>query len=102
MSMQYSSPILVLLLFCTRSRGRSVDGCSASRQRGAQRKRRTFHFHEKGEFQKMANQQRAKAKLEKLQADISATAKKTGISSAVKLAMVAPKATEWVRLISSR
>jgi U4/U6 small nuclear ribonucleoprotein PRP3 len=39
----------------------------------------------------LANKQRAKAKLEKLQAEISQAAKNTGISSAVKLAMVAPQ-----------
>uniref|UniRef100_A0A914VA59 Pre-mRNA-splicing factor 3 domain-containing protein n=1 Tax=Plectus sambesii TaxID=2011161 RepID=A0A914VA59_9BILA len=60
-------------------------------QRGAMRQRRQFKFHERGEFEQLANKQRAKAKLEKLQAEISQAAKNTGISSAVKLAMVAPK-----------
>uniref|UniRef100_A0A1I7XTJ1 Pre-mRNA processing factor 3 n=1 Tax=Heterorhabditis bacteriophora TaxID=37862 RepID=A0A1I7XTJ1_HETBA len=60
------------------------------KSRPAERKRRMFAFHEKGEFEKMANKQRAMAKLERLQAEISQAAKSTGISSAVKLAMVTP------------
>ncbi|CAJ0951503.1 unnamed protein product, partial [Mesorhabditis belari] len=58
--------------------------------KAASRKARTFNFHEKGEFEKLANKQRAMAKLERLQADISEKASTTGISSAVKLAMVTP------------
>ncbi len=52
-------------------------------------------FHEKGEFEQLANRQRAKAKLEKLQEEIARAARNTGISSAVKLAMVTPN-TEQV------
>ncbi|CAI4230576.1 unnamed protein product [Auanema sp. JU1783] len=58
--------------------------------RAADRKKRGFNFHEKGEFEKLANKQRAAAKLERLQAEVSQVAKSTGISSAVKLAMVTP------------
>jgi len=53
-------------------------------------RRTTFAFKQKGEFEKLANQQRAKAKLEQLQSEISKIAKQTGISSAVKLAIVTP------------
>ncbi|KAJ1374143.1 hypothetical protein KIN20_036763 [Parelaphostrongylus tenuis] len=58
--------------------------------RPAERKRKVFNFHEKGEFEQLANRQRAVAKLERLQAEISQAAKSTGISSAVKLAMITP------------
>ncbi|KAK6741551.1 hypothetical protein RB195_009424 [Necator americanus] len=58
--------------------------------RPAERKKKMFNFHEKGEFEQLANKQRAVAKLEKLQAEISQAAKSTGISSAVKLAMITP------------
>ncbi len=64
--------------------------------KSATRPRRQFAFHEKGEFEQLANRQRAKAKLDRLQSEISQAAKKTGISSAVKLAMVAPKYTDAV------
>ena len=60
----------------------------------AVRQRRTFSFKEPGEYQKLANIQRSKAKLEKLQSEISQAAKHTGISSAVKLAIVTPSGTE--------
>ncbi|EPB69741.1 pre-mRNA processing factor 3 [Ancylostoma ceylanicum] len=53
-------------------------------------KKKMFNFHEKGEFEQLANKQRAVAKLERLQAEISQAAKSTGISSAVKLAMITP------------
>ncbi|KAI1726776.1 pre-mRNA processing factor 3 (PRP3) domain-containing protein [Ditylenchus destructor] len=46
------------------------------------------------EYEKQANVQRSKAKLEKLQSEISRAAKQTGISSAVKLAIVTPSGTE--------
>ncbi|VDP43379.1 unnamed protein product [Soboliphyme baturini] len=58
------------------------------------RQRRQFKFHDKGEFENLANRLRAKTRLEKLQQEISQSAKKTGISSAVKLAMVAPQVAE--------
>lgn len=61
--------------------------------RTADRRRRGFNFHEKGEFEKLANKQRAMAKLERLQNEVSSAAQSTGISSAVKLAMVTPTGT---------
>ncbi|CAI5443995.1 unnamed protein product [Caenorhabditis angaria] len=61
--------------------------------KSAERRRRGFAFHEKGEFEKLANKQRALAKLERLQNEVSSAAKSTGISSAVKLAMVTPSGT---------
>lgn len=48
-------------------------------------------FHEPGKFQQMADRLRMKAQLEKLQGEISQIAKKTGITSATKLAQIAPK-----------
>jgi U4/U6 small nuclear ribonucleoprotein PRP3 len=59
-----------------------------------------FKFHQKGEFEQMANRERAKAKLDKLQSEISSASKNTGISAAVKLAMIAPKVGASVRLFS--
>ncbi|CAL2036435.1 unnamed protein product [Caenorhabditis brenneri] len=59
----------------------------------ADRRRRGFNFHDKGEFEKLANKQRAMAKLERLQNEVSSAAQSTGISSAVKLAMVTPTGT---------
>lgn len=59
----------------------------------ADRRRRGFNFHEKGEFEKLANKQRTMAKLERLQSEVSSAAQSTGISSAVKLAMVTPTGT---------
>lgn len=56
----------------------------------ALRKRRHFEFKQPGEYEKMAKMQRSKAKLEKLQSEIEKAAKHTGISSAVKLAIVTP------------
>ncbi|XP_002156722.2 U4/U6 small nuclear ribonucleoprotein Prp3 [Hydra vulgaris] len=55
----------------------------------AQRGRRNFNFHKAGKFQLLAQKMRAKAQMEKLQKQIQAVAKKTGISSATKLAQVA-------------
>lgn len=63
--------------------------------KSAQRSRRpTFEFKAQGEFEKLANVQRSKAKLDKLQSEISRVAKHTGISSAVKLAIVTPSGME--------
>ncbi|GMT18622.1 hypothetical protein PFISCL1PPCAC_9919, partial [Pristionchus fissidentatus] len=67
--------------------------------KSATRGRRAIVFHEKGEFETIANKQRAKAKLEKLQQEISKAAKQTGISSAVKLAMVTPAGASKVEMI---
>lgn len=54
------------------------------------RERRGFKFHNRGDFVSMASKQRAKAQLEKLQEEIAKASKRTGISSAAKLAMIAP------------
>uniref|UniRef100_A0A0N5AQE5 U4/U6 small nuclear ribonucleoprotein Prp3 n=1 Tax=Syphacia muris TaxID=451379 RepID=A0A0N5AQE5_9BILA len=58
--------------------------------KSAQRKSRALVFHEKGEFETQALRERAKAKLAILQSEITQIAKKTGMSSSVKLAMLAP------------
>lgn len=57
----------------------------------ALRGKRSLRFHEPGKFQQMADRMRMKAQLEKLQNEISQIARKTGISSATKLALIAPK-----------
>ncbi|XP_018561348.1 U4/U6 small nuclear ribonucleoprotein Prp3 [Anoplophora glabripennis] len=51
--------------------------------------KRALRFHEPGKFQQLAERLRMKAQLEKLQNEISQIAKKTGISSATKLALIA-------------
>uniref|UniRef100_A0A7E4WCL8 PRP3 domain-containing protein n=1 Tax=Panagrellus redivivus TaxID=6233 RepID=A0A7E4WCL8_PANRE len=60
--------------------------------RGPQRaKRLTFKFVKPGEYQKQANIQRNQARRNLLQAEIESTvSKQTGISTAVKLALVTP------------
>ncbi|XP_034945371.1 uncharacterized protein Prp3 [Chelonus insularis] len=55
------------------------------------RGKRALKFHEPGKFQQLADRIRMKAQLEKLQNEISQIARKTGISSATKLALIAPK-----------
>lgn len=55
------------------------------------RGKRALRFHEPGKFELMAEQIRMKAQMEKLQNEISQIARKTGISSATKLALIAPK-----------
>ncbi|XP_025048802.1 U4/U6 small nuclear ribonucleoprotein Prp3 isoform X2 [Alligator sinensis] len=57
----------------------------------AQRQKRLFKFHEKGKFEKIAQRLRTKAQLEKLQAEISQAARKTGIHTSTKLALITPK-----------
>ncbi|KAM4690339.1 U4/U6 small nuclear ribonucleoprotein Prp3 [Rhinophrynus dorsalis] len=57
----------------------------------AQRPKRTFKFHDKGKFEKIAQRLRTKAQLEKLQAEISQAAKKTGIQTSTRLALITPK-----------
>ncbi|KAI6197973.1 hypothetical protein M3Y94_01289100 [Aphelenchoides besseyi] len=59
-------------------------------QRGPDRGRRQFKFAEQGSYQKVANQERTQAKLAKLRNEISQSTKHTGISSAVRLAIVTP------------
>ncbi|KAI6232820.1 hypothetical protein M3Y99_00983900 [Aphelenchoides fujianensis] len=66
-------------------------------QRGPERGRRAaFKFAEKGTFERQAQKERAQAKLARLQNDISRAAKQTGISSAVRLAIVTPSGAEVV------
>lgn len=55
----------------------------------ALRNKRALRFHEPGKFQQLAERLRMKNQLEKLQNEISEIAKKTGISSATKLALIA-------------
>ncbi|XP_015127045.1 U4/U6 small nuclear ribonucleoprotein Prp3 isoform X2 [Diachasma alloeum] len=59
--------------------------------KAAGRSKRALKFHEPGKFQQQADRIRMKAQLEKLQNEISQIARKTGISSATKLALIAPK-----------
>lgn len=59
--------------------------------KASQRTKRIFRFHEKGKFEQLAQRLRTKAQLEKLQQEIAQAAKKTGITSATKLALIAPK-----------
>ena len=60
--------------------------------KGASRpKRTTFSFVEPGKFVQEGRRIRMKAQLEKLQAEISSTSRKTGISSATQLAKLVPK-----------
>jgi U4/U6 small nuclear ribonucleoprotein PRP3 len=56
--------------------------------------RRAFNFVTKGTFERQAQKERTQAKLSKLQNTISTAAKQTGISSAVKLAIVTPASAE--------
>ncbi|GLH15173.1 U4/U6 small nuclear ribonucleoprotein Prp3 [Gryllus bimaculatus] len=57
----------------------------------AVRGKRALRFHEPGKFQQLAERMRMKAQLERLQNEISQIARKTGISSATKLALMAPR-----------
>eukprot|EP00061_Rhincodon_typus_P017245 g45853.t1 len=57
----------------------------------SQRQKRIFRFHERGKFEKIAQRIRTKAQLEKLQTEIAQAAKKTGIQTSTKLALIAPK-----------
>ncbi|KAH8335266.1 hypothetical protein KR074_001093 [Drosophila pseudoananassae] len=60
-------------------------------QKPTVRTKRTLRFHEPGKFQQLAERMRMKSQLERLQNEISQIARKTGISSATKLALIAPK-----------
>ncbi|KAK3767551.1 hypothetical protein RRG08_029570 [Elysia crispata] len=62
-----------------------------TRLNGFQRQKRSFKFHERGKFEQQAIRLRAKAQLERLQAEIAQAAKKTGIASAAKIATITPK-----------
>lgn len=63
------------------------------------RTKRALKFHEPGKFQQIAERMRMKAQLEKLQNEISQIARKTGISSAAKLAQLASKSEEQVDVV---
>ncbi|CAH0730681.1 unnamed protein product, partial [Brenthis ino] len=67
-------------------------------QRPPARARRALRFHEPGRFTLMAERLRMKAQLEKLQNEISQIARKTGISSATKLALLAADAPDADRV----
>ncbi|XP_073964455.1 uncharacterized protein [Choristoneura fumiferana] len=62
------------------------------------RARRALRFHEPGKFRQQAERLRMKAQLEKLQNEISQIARKTGISSATKLALLASDKAEGDRV----
>ena len=57
----------------------------------ARPKRTALKFNEPGKYQQEGQRLRMKAQLEKLQADISTIARKTGITSATQLAKLVPK-----------
>ncbi|XP_014674942.1 PREDICTED: U4/U6 small nuclear ribonucleoprotein Prp3-like [Priapulus caudatus] len=59
--------------------------------KSAQRVKRKFRFVDQGRYIQLAQRVRTKAQLEKLQKEIFQVAKKTGIQSAAKLALIAPK-----------
>lgn len=61
------------------------------RNHPAARNRRQLTFNEQGKYIDKANRDRAKAKLEKLQAEISRIAKTTGIAIENKAAIIQPK-----------
>ena len=61
------------------------------RNQPAVRKSRQLVFHKKGKFEEMANRQRAKEKLEKLQQEIAQIAKRTGIAVDNKVTIIQPK-----------
>ena len=67
-------------------------------ERAAARPRRTFKFNEPGKYENEGNRLRMKAQLEKLQADISSVARRTGITSATQLAKLVPKDAEKGRI----
>lgn len=57
----------------------------------AMRYKKNLNFIEPGKFVKVGNMMRAKNQLEKLQNEVAMAAKKTGIATAAKLAIVQPK-----------
>jgi len=63
------------------------------------RLRRGLKFNEPGKYQQLAQNLRVKARLDKLQSEIAQIARKTGISSAAKLAQLAPDGEEEVEEI---
>jgi len=63
------------------------------------KERHAFSFHDKGTFEKLAQQYRQKAQLEKLQKELEEKAKKAGIDDLVDLTM-APKVVEVCKIPS--
>ncbi|XP_046975453.1 U4/U6 small nuclear ribonucleoprotein Prp3 [Vanessa cardui] len=68
------------------------------RARAPARAKRALRFHEPGKFTQLAERLRMKAQLEKLQNEISQIARKTGISSATKLALLAADVPDYDRV----
>eukprot|EP01134_Creolimax_fragrantissima_P007365 CFRG7365T1 len=62
--------------------------------RNSTRVKRPLKLNEPGKFERKANNIRAKAMIEKLEKEIGEAAKKTGISSSTKLALLTPKDTQ--------
>ena len=56
--------------------------------KSSQRQTKMFKFHEQGKFIQLAQRERAKSRLEKLQSEIFCAARRTGISSATRLAQM--------------
>jgi len=67
--------------------------------KGPFRTKRNLRFYEPGRFQLLGEKLRMKAQLDKLQNEISQIARKTGISSATKLALIAPKTDSYYESI---
>jgi hypothetical protein len=61
------------------------------RTQPATRNSRRLEFNKKGKYEEIANRQRAKAKLESLQREISQIAKRTGIAVGDKVTIIQPK-----------
>ena len=55
------------------------------------RNSRKLEFNKKGKYEEVANRQRARAKLDKLQLEIAQIAKKTGIAVENKVTIIQPK-----------
>ena len=66
--------------------------------KAATRTKRAFKFNEPGKFEMEGQRLRMKAQLERLQADISTVARKTGITSATQLAKLVPKDAQKGRI----
>ncbi|CAF0894597.1 unnamed protein product [Adineta steineri] len=59
--------------------------------RPATRNRRDFKFNVKGKYEELANRQRARAKLEKLQESINQSSKRAGLAVGNKVTIIQPK-----------
>ena len=86
----FRRPVRVCLCLCVCVCVTYVTLYRTSAALAPQRGKKIFKFHEPGKFQRLAQTMRAKAQLERLQGEIASTARKTGISSATKLALIAP------------